>query len=95
MSAKDKGGPTLEFFAQSRIALHMEVKKHPPLIELLSQYEVDDIGGRIGEIAAYCEVVCDGAYTPMELDRLCEILFFKLQEKNAVIAHVVNVTRND
>ena len=95
MSMDNPKPVTLEFFASSRIALNLELRNHPPLMEKLAAYESSDFPGKIGEVAAYCEVMVEGTYMPSELDRLCEILFFKLQEKNAVVAYAVAVTRND
>lgn len=71
----------LEFFSPERIALNRETKNHPELAHLLASYPADDFEGRLGEIAAFCGVLVDGMYLPMELDNLCKILFFRLQQK--------------
>jgi len=77
----------LKFFSPARIALIKEVKHHPELVGLLANYKSDDWPGMIGEIAAYCLVFMDGMYMPAELDRLCDILHFKLQAKRIIIVH--------
>ncbi len=77
----------LEYFNPERIALSMEVKNHQPLMEQLALYEMDDFGGKIGEIAAYCNIAMDGVYSQEDLDRLCKILYRKLLDKRKVIIH--------
>lgn len=75
----------LEFFPESYIALNLEVSNHPELCELLSKHPPQETEIRIAEIAAYCEVVLDGYYTPEDLDRLCDILVRRLQNKNSIL----------
>lgn len=77
----------LEYFNQARIALNVEVKNHPPLMEQLALYESDDFPGKIGEIAAYCNIAMDGVYSQDDLDRLCSILHGKLLSRRKVIIH--------
>lgn len=72
-------------FSEARIALSRECRHHPALIEELGKYDADDWGGAVGEIAAYCLVCMEGDYMPMELERLYDILTFKLRDKRAVI----------
>jgi len=74
----------LEFFSDSRTALNKETKNHPALAPLLASYDSDDFAGRLGEIAAFCGIIVDGNYTESELDKLCEILFFKLREARMI-----------
>jgi hypothetical protein len=77
----------LEFFHPSRIALNLEVKNHSGLLELLAQYEQDDFIGKLGEIAAYCNIALDGVYSQGDLDKLCDILCGKLRKKRSIIIH--------
>lgn len=65
----------------------MEVKNHPALMELLGNYSADDFPGKIGEIAAYCNIAMDGMYIDSELDNLCVILYHKLQQMRKIILH--------
>lgn len=74
-----------EMFSDARIALQREVKEHPLLIELLKIYEQDDWPGQLGEIAAYVLVMMDGMYMPHELEKLYDILFWKLRGKRGGI----------
>ena len=81
------GGPVLTYFHPARIAVSLEVRQHPALCELLQQYESDDEGGIIGEIAAYCNIAMDGQYTREDLDNLYVILYAKLTEKRKIVLH--------
>lgn len=81
-------------FSEARLALMQECKKHPPLVEYLAQYQADDWGGAVGEIAAYCLVCMEGNYMPMELEKLYDILTFKLRKKRQVIVNIVKESRN-
>jgi len=82
----------LHFHSESRIALHLEVKKHPALLALLSEgkYAGDDFAGKLGAIAAFCGVVVDGHYQEWELDRLADQLVQSLRKVGTVI-----ITSND
>jgi hypothetical protein len=40
---------------------------------------------RMAEIAAYCDIVLDGYYTPEDLEKLADILVRKLKDKNSII----------
>ena len=78
-----------EMFSQAKIAMIQECKEHPELMAELSQYQPDDWGGAVGEIAAYCLVTMEGSYYPSELEKLYEILYFKLRGKRAAIINTV------
>lgn len=78
------GGAQLHFFDDSRTFLMREVNKHPPLIALLQEANLDgeqDWPDQLATIAAYVLVILDGNYTPHELDRLASNLYHKLQLK--------------
>lgn len=77
----------LEFFNASRVALNQELKHHPKLSALMSNYSADDFEGKIGEIAAHFNIILDGAYTQQDLDQLCDLLCRKLRDKRKVIIH--------
>lgn len=74
-----------EMFSEERIALGKEVRNHPALVALLTQYRSDDWGGIIGEVAAYCNIMCDGVYMPSELDKLAGICYWKLKEMRVIV----------
>lgn len=82
---KTRNGTKLEFFSPERIALNGEVREHPELMILLGKYKADDFEGKIGEIAAYCNIALDGLYTPRELDKVCEMCLWKLREKRVIV----------
>jgi hypothetical protein len=73
-----------EMFHPAKVVLMKEVNKHPKLVEtIVSQgfNEREHWPEMLAEIAAYVIVVVDGVYTPAELDKLCEICYFRLVEK--------------
>ena len=74
----------LEMFSEERIALNRETHNHPQLVALLSQYRSDQWGEIIGEVAAYCNISCDGVYMPSELDKLANICYWKLKEMRVI-----------
>lgn len=67
-----------QMFSQHRIDLHLEVKKHPALLELLNNHPQEEFEVLLAEIASYCEVILDGTYTSLDLDGLCKVLYDKL-----------------
>ena len=74
-----------EMFSPERVALMREVNKHPVLASLLAAQGDLDWPAQLGEIAAYCNIVMDGYYSPMDLDRLCGMLVWKLKEKGIIL----------
>lgn len=82
----------LEYFSPDKIALMLEIRKHPELIKLLAESEVKDWEEQLAGIAAYCGIVVDGAYTEAELDRLCAVLIHRLQEKRTLLILPVPVS---
>lgn len=78
-------GPHLEYFHPARIALQAEIKYHLRLVDQLGIYNSSDFAGKLGEVAAYCNVVLDGMYTPEDLNKLCDILIIALKKKRTII----------
>ena len=74
-----------EFFPPHMIELQEEIFQHPELCRLLANHPPQETETRIAEIAAYCNVILDGIYTPAELENLCEVLLRKLREKRTQI----------
>lgn len=68
-------------FDPSRIALQEELRFHPELCELIAKHPASEFELRIAEIAAYCDILLDGYYTPDELSKLCGIMAAKLYER--------------
>lgn len=78
----DKRGKfTLEYFPEGFIALQKELATglHPKLEKLLANHPADELDIRIAEIASYCQVALDGAYTIEERSNLCSILVGRLE----------------
>lgn len=77
----------LVYFSASQVGLLQEIAKHEELKRVIQRAQVggDDWGALLAEVGAYCGVMLDGEYKPEELDRLCNILIFKLKEKGVVI----------
>ena len=86
-----------QMFSQGRLDLAQEVKKHPDLIALLQKHPQNEFEILLAEIAAYCEVVLDGDYTPAQLDKLCAILYRKLQYKRTgiIFANMDSIPKNE
>lgn len=80
-------GPVLEYFHHSRVELQKEVANHPQLIEQLAAFSHKDFGGKIGTVAAYCNIAMDGVYSQHDIDKLCGILIDKLKKKRTIIIH--------
>ena len=75
----------LEFFPESFIALNQEIGNHPELCRLLAKHPPQEMEIRMAEIAAYCDIVLDGYYTPDDLEKLADILVRRLKDKNSII----------
>ena len=74
-----------QMFGENKIALGREVAKHPKLLEFLANHPMDEFEVRLAEIAAYCEVALNDAYTEADLENLCGILEKKLVTKRVGI----------
>jgi len=72
-----------EYFPQEYIALKKEVQNHPDL--LIALYTATGFEESIGTIAAYCDVILDGSYSPEDVVKLCDILVMKLKQKGSLI----------
>ncbi len=85
----------IAMFPQEVLELQVELQQHPDLLVKLCQLPPgSDLSDKIGEIAAYCEVILDGMYDNDSLLRLCGILLKKLQARRLAgmsdIIHVVH-----
>ena len=78
---------TYDYFPESHIALNREARKHPPLMKILAESNLDphDFVDHVTVIATYCGVVLHGAYLQNEIDILCGVLTRKLRDKRKVI----------
>jgi hypothetical protein len=74
----------IEHFPIEIIELNKEVGNHPVLMDLLAEQPMHEFEIRLGVIAAYCEVILDGAYTREDILKLCDILTTKLKMKNVL-----------
>jgi hypothetical protein len=69
-----QGKLTLEFFNPAFIALQEETAHHPELRQNLSLHPADKFEERLAEIAAYCNVLLEGYYSPERLVYVAEEL---------------------
>jgi len=74
-------------FPPEILALQEEIlRHHPKLMEQLNSLPPGaDEGEKLGEIAAWCGVQCDGMYVGKELIGLCSLLYDKLVESRQTI----------
>ena len=75
----------VEMLHDNRVQLAKELKYHPKLCRLLDQYSMDDLSGRLAEIAAYVNIALCGDYLPEDIDELCGVLAKKLYESRSPI----------
>ncbi len=75
-----------DMFSESKIAILRKIKEHPPLVTLLLPYDPrTQWPDMLGEIAAYCNIAMDGMYSKEDLDKLEDILYWKLSEASMVL----------
>ncbi len=79
----------LHFFSESRIALQREIKKHPDLMELLAEHPIEEFEIRLAETAAYCNIILEGAYTPEDIDGICELCVKDLVAKRMPVCNII------
>jgi len=70
-----------EYYNPVFIALQQEIAHHPELRMNLSTHPGDKFEERLAEVAAYCEVLLDGYYTPERLVFVAEELLKILKSK--------------
>lgn len=75
----------LNYLSAAKVDLAIETSKHPELIGIIIDQPDVSFETRLGHVAAYCEVALDGAYSPDDLDRLCNMLTEKLRQKRSSI----------
>jgi hypothetical protein len=80
-------GPVLVYFSPARIALNMELKNHPELMEQMAEIPMDDFTSKIAKIAAFCNIAVDGDYTEDDLDGLATVCYSKLTEIRKIVFH--------
>jgi|ERR1700748_1384492 len=74
-------GMVIAMFPEEFIALNRELEYHPVLTDLMTNIPANEFELRIANIAAYCEIIVDGSYTPHDLINLAKICLEKLQDK--------------
>ena len=80
-----KGNYILQYEEDWMIELNRETKNHPKLLELLADFPYEEVGQRVGCIAAYCNVIVDGYLSQGQLKMLCELCLRRLREKRSII----------
>ena len=74
-------------FSEARIQLTKESREHPELVTCLAalrEQGFKDWEDQIACIAAYCFIKVEGMYFQDELDKLADILTFKLKEMRMI-----------
>jgi hypothetical protein len=62
-----------------------EVNRHSSLIERLQHYDPEtQFPEMLGEIAAELNILVEGMYMPAELDKLCEMCYWKLKHRRNI-----------
>lgn len=83
----DKTKVTLEYFSQGKTLMLIAAQKHPVLVKQCSSFDQRTQWPEIvGEIAAYCNVLMDGAYVPHELEALYPQLEERLSRMPVLLA---------
>lgn len=83
-------GIDANLFPKEFVQLQHEIMhNHPQLADKLMQLSEDNVGLEtiMGEIGAYCEIVLDGEYMPVEL---CNRFLKKLREATAIRILLIN-----
>lgn len=76
---EDKSKVTLTYFSESRVNMCRAVLDHPGLCAAVLHINPEtDWEQIVAEIAAYCNVVLDGVYTPSAMEKLYQELFMRL-----------------
>lgn len=70
-----------EYFSEEYIQLQKEIANHPTLVDILSNQPNPTLEVRLAEVATYCEVILNGDYLPVELQRLATLLTARLIKK--------------
>jgi hypothetical protein len=79
------GKVKMDFFPEEWIALGLEIRNHPVLVELLQKHHQSEFEVILAEIAAYCEVILDGFYTREDISNICKICTERLIRKRGTI----------
>lgn len=76
----------IKMFSEAKVALMKEVRDHwPELGKQLIEQESKEWPDQLGTIAAYCNILMDGMYSPGQLEDLTDKLVWKLREKRGAI----------
>jgi len=69
-----------KLFGENKIAFAKELREHHPELSklIVSKHGVDNFELQLAEVSAYFEIILDGTYTEVELEKLCGILLTKL-----------------
>lgn len=74
---------------ESVIALNRELASglHPELERKIADSECTTAADRLAVVATHCSVALDGWYSGADLEKLCAILYEKLQDKRQLPAN--------
>jgi len=86
----------LDLFGDNKIALSLEIVKHPELMEILAKYTdvKEDFEIILAETSAYCGIILDGEYNILEIEALCGVLQKKLISKRVGIVFASEVKKH-
>ena len=74
-----------EYFSEAKIELMKEIRSgHHPQLTLDIVASDGSTAAVIGEIAAYVNVILDGAYSEQDFEDLFPLLIEKLRDKRAI-----------
>jgi len=73
-------------FPPLALELNLEIVNHyPDLANLLAKYPNRPLEVKLATIAAYCNVAVDGDFREKDLEKLFQLLYYKLKEKRTII----------
>lgn len=76
---EDKSKVVLTYFSESRVNMCRAILDHRALCTVIAHLNPEtDWEAIIAEVAAYCNLVLDGLYTPSAMEKLYQELFMRL-----------------
>ncbi len=80
---------TIVYIPTEFLELRKEVSNHPTLLSRLQELPPEgDIGDWIGCIAAYCEIILDGAYSVEDMMKIADRCTERLRDKRTLVISI-------
>ncbi len=77
---------TIVYIPREFQELRKEVSNHPSLLSRLQELPPEvDVGDWIGCVAAYCEIMLDGAYSAEDMMKIAERCTERLRDRRTLI----------